>query len=211
MKRRVMTLLFACSMIFISGFAALAEPPAVRTAISPNEIKLRSSLKNLFSQCLGAQRTLAVKTLTGAKDLDKAQAGLNETLDKLGGVLKTYCGDQQGGRLGDLLKQYFQMSAYYAAAVKNGGDRTGITDKMQAKADEISSYLISSSPVWSKSRLPEVLKKYADLSASEIDMLGKSLGAPDAKLFSETFRKSSELADTLASGMARQFPDQFKR
>ena len=220
MKRNARTMVLVCSMFFLLGLKAQSEPvqPAPsqtataprKTAVSASEMKLRTTMTNLFIQCLKQQRTLAVRTLTGSQDTQKAQDNLTAALGKTGDVFKTYYGSSAGGQVTTLFGQFIQMTASYAAAVKKGGDKAAVVTAMHAKADELSNFLNSSSPVWTKSRLAEVLKRYSDASAAEIDMQGKSLGRPDTRTFSATFKECTEMAEIFAKGIARQFPNQFK-
>jgi hypothetical protein len=67
----------------------------------------------------------------------------------------------------------------------------------------------SFSAAWLKSGLSVVLSEYSDLLAEEIEIQNESFGKPDPNISSITSEKSSEIADTLASGIARQFPEKF--
>ena len=220
MKRNAVTLLFACITLLLSGFPVQSAPTTPvppqmvsgtrKTGISANEIKLRTTMRNLFIECLGRQRKLAVKRLTDPANSDKAQASLAETLNKIGNIFKTYYGTANGGQITTLYSQYIQLSADYADAVKNGGDKDLVVVKMHARADDIDKFFKSLSPAWSRIKLSEVLRRYSDLSVSEIEMSSKSLGKPDEKIFGATFKKSVEMAEIIVTGIAKQFPDQFR-
>ncbi len=219
-------MLFVCSVLILSVFssrAAHADNKAVvpapqqartgnvKTAVSANEIKLRTSLRNLFTQCLNKQRSLAVKTLTGAPDVQTAQNKLTIAINNIGLVFKNYYGDSTGGQITTLFTQYIQATIDYSNAINKGGDRASIVSGMHGKAGEIANLFDSFNPAWSKSGLSEALDKYCAMSIKEVDMEHVSLSKPDEKLFMATFKQSSDIGEILAVGIAKQFPDKFKR
>ena len=228
MKKHAKALLLVCTIFLIPAMPARAAttdnktaipPPAPvlqananrKTAISANEIKLRTSLRNLFLDCLKSQRSLAVKTLTNARDLPQAQAKLTETVNKIGDIFKAYYGSSTGGQITALFGQFIQATADYAASVKKDGDRAGVISGMHGKAEEIAKLFDSFNPAWTKSGLSDALNNYCAMSIKEIDMEHTSLGKPDAKIFGATFKKSAEIAEILATGIAKQFHEQFKK
>ena len=226
MKRYAGNLFLIFSMLFLSYALAGAAPadnktavypPAmirtstVKTAVSASEIKLRSSLRNLFTQCLNKQRSLTVKILTGAQDSQTAQDKLTASVNKIGDVFKAYYGDSTGSQITALFAQYIQAAADYANAVNKGGDKAGIISGMHGKAGDIANLFNSFNTSWSKSGLSDALNRYCALSVKEIDMEHISLGKPDEKIFMATFRQSAEIGEILAEGIANQFPDKFKQ
>jgi hypothetical protein len=180
-------------------------------AVSENEIKLRNTLSTLFVECVKRQRVLAVKTLTKAEDLPQAQAKLTETINKIGDIFKAYYGVSTGGQITTLFGQFVGETATYAYAVREDGDRAGIVSGMHGKAEELSKLFNTLNPAWSKSGLSEALNNYAAMSVKEIDMEHTSLGKPDAQIFGATFRKSTEIAEILATGITKQYHENFKR
>ena len=211
MKRYAGTLFFVFSVFFLSGLTAQAAPDAARTAVSPKEIKLRASMNGLFTQCLDRQRTLAIKTLAGADDADEAMVDLEETIDDIGGVFKTYYGEDTGGQITRLLKQYIQLSADYAEFLREHEDTTAMMRGMHDKAGEIAGMFNSLSSDWLDSGLSDALKEYSDLVVDEIEMQDGSFGEPDKNIFSETFDTSVEMSDIFSAGIIRQFPDKFRQ
>jgi hypothetical protein len=211
MKKYAIVLFSVCFTYFISGLPAQAAPDSVKGAMTAKEIQFRASMNSLFTQCLDRQRSLDVKTLAGANDTDDAMIELAEIMEDIGDVFKAYYGENKGGQITRLLKQYFQMPPDFADFERQHEDATPIQRDMLNKSDEIADLFDTFSPAWLNSGLSEALKGYSDMIIQEIEIQNQSYGKPNANIFSQTHDKNIELAKTFSSGIIKQFPERFRQ
>jgi hypothetical protein len=211
MKSSARAFLGVLSLCFITSASVSGDQQAVRTAFSPKEIQLRSSMKDLFNQCLKKQRNVEVQALTGSENAAKANDDLDKAVEKLGQVFGAYYSEQSAADITAAFKEYFAAAAAYARGVKGGAGRADALSPMLSAAGRLSGLFKSYRPFWSKMKLDDALAKYAEASADEIDMLSKTQSSPDANIFAATFDQNARLSEIFAIGVARQFPGEFKR
>ena len=209
MKKYAIVLFSVCFTYFIYGPPAQAAPDSVKGEMTAIEMQFRASMNSLFTQCLDRQRSLDGKTLADSNDTDDAMIELTETTEDICDVFKAYYGENTGGQITRLLKQYFQMPADYADFERQHEDATPIQRDMLDKSDEIAELFNTFSPVWLNSGLSEALKGYSDKIIEEIEIQNESYGKPNANIFSQTNDKILDMAKIFSSGITKQFPNKF--
>ena len=200
-----------CSLFCLSIMPVQSADTGRKTKYTDKEIALRTSFEKLVSQCLTRQRMLSAIIIYGPGDPAKPQAQLTETLDSIGSIFKTYYGEQNGGPITALFKQYIQLSVDYTNTVKVHGDTAALTNTMHSKADQIAGLLNSGKKAKKNARLAGLLKKYSDSVIAEIDMQGAGNRMPDSAAYGASFSAGMEMADALATRIVRQNPEQFKQ
>jgi len=187
---------------------AMKEQPVIST----KAFELHMAMAKLWEDHIAYTRNYIISALAGLEDADAVAGRLLENQQAIGDAIKPYYGDAAGEKLTALLKDHIVIATDVVAAAKAGNsealERT--QDKWAANADDIAAFLAGANPLWSKDDLSDALRTHLEVTTDEVTARLKKDWKADIKAYDRGQDHMLKFSDTLSSGIARQFPEQFK-
>ena len=150
-----------------------------------------------------------------AADLPEKQATTERLLknqDDIGDAIKSYYGDDAGGKLTTLLKEHITTAAELVTAAK-AKDTAKVEDAKQrwfANADAIAAFLSSANPKnWPESEMKQMMHDHLSLTSDEATAQLGGNWAESVQDYDKVHSQILKMADMLSSGIVSQFPDKF--
>lgn len=213
-------LLAPVAALFLLSASAQAQPAAAAApAASRHEAKamataeLRMAMRKLWEEHITYTRNYIISALAGLPDSSAVAARLLRNQDDIGNAIKPYYGDAAGKKLSALLRDHITIATEVVKAAK-GGDRVQLAAaqaKWSANGKEIAAFLSGANPNWPKATLEAMLQKHLDLTSGEVvGRLNKDWAA-DINAYDDGHAHMMMFADALTDGIAKQFPNKFKK
>jgi hypothetical protein len=184
------------------------------TLASPNPaaISLKLALRRLWSDHVIWTREYVVAAVAGTPDAGAAAGRLLKNQEDIGNAVVPVYGAAAGQALTDLLKKHILIAVDLVAAAKAGDSaKFEVNDrKWTQNAEEIASLLSGANPKnWSKADVTDLLMQHLNLTKNEVVARLHSDWDADVAAFDQIFTEILTVADVLADGITRQFPDKF--
>jgi hypothetical protein len=182
------------------------------SAISPEAASLQLALRRLWADHVIWTRDYVVAAVAGAPDADAAATRLLRNQDDIGNAVALVYGDAAGQALTDLLKQHIMIAVDLIEAAKTGDDAMFEENdrKWTENADEIAGLLSSANPDnWPKADVFDLLMQHLNLTKGEVVARLQSNWNDDVEAFDQIFTEILTVADVLADGVIKQFPERF--
>jgi hypothetical protein len=131
--------------------------------------------------------------------------------EDIGNAIVPLYGQDAGDRLTELLKQHILIAVDLVdAAIAGDQVRFAEFDQQWTKnADEIGAFLSSANPYWPQKDIADLLALHLSLTKDEAVARLNHEFEKDIEIFDQIVTEIYTLADTLAQGIIRQFPDKF--
>jgi len=193
-------------------------PPAMAVNFA-QAIKFRLDARTYFSALQTKVRNL-ITDLVEPKDEATSAVKLTDvvdTINRLGSVAAIYYGTAAGDQLATLLKDFALAAAAHVGILKANGDATAAKAKCAETIAAIAKFLSTANPeFWPATAVTAIFTDYSDALLAQAAALIKkdATAAVDAEntqhdvIMGNTMGKIG-LADVFATGIIRQFPDQF--
>jgi hypothetical protein len=123
--------------------------------------------------------------------------------------LVPFYGPEAGTKLTDLLKQHITIAVDVVAAAK-ANDKTKLTDadkRWHDNATEIATFLSQANPNWQQAMLQDMLNSHLALTTQEATARIQKNWTEDVATFDKVYDQAMEMADGLADGIVKQFPE----
>jgi hypothetical protein len=174
--------------------------------------ELRIALRDLWADHVIWTRQYIVAAVAEAPDTDSAAQRLLKNQEDIGDAIKPFYGGEAGDKLTFLLKDHILIAVDLLNAAK-AGNSTGLEEaekKWQDNADDIATFLSNANPNWPKDHLVKMLDQHLSLTKSEAVARLTGNYTADINAFDEIHRQAMTMADELADGIVKQFPEQFE-
>jgi len=89
--------------------------------------------------------------------------------------------------------------------------KTTAMNKMLKNADEIATFLSSANPNWPKDAVLGALKTHGGFHMTQIEQVNAKNFAGEAKTWASMKAQIDQVADILADGIVKQFPQKFSQ
>lgn len=193
---------------------ALAAPALARAAQGPDrmsETQLREAMRKLWEDHVAYTAFFYTAVIHGGDDAGKLADRLLRNQDDIGNAVKPFYGDAAGAKLSALLRDHILVAADLVKAAKAGNSaaQEGATRRWYANAGEIATFLAAANSAWPRAVLVEMLNGHLALTIDAVvaKLHGDTAGAITA--FDRGNDHMLVLADTLSSGIVKQFPGRF--
>lgn len=212
MKRIALALCAASMACATAGSSGDRGTAASSSVSSSSEAKLRADMRKLWEDHVTYTGLFAVAAIDGGVDANNIAERLLRNQDDIGNAIKTYYGDAAGNKLGSLLRDHILIAAELVKAAKAGDSaaQDAANKKWFKNADDIAAFLSSANPNWPQKTLQDMLHGHLQMVTEQVVALLKH----DTPSLIAAYDKNSEhmmmLADALASGIVKQFPDKFR-
>src|SRR5574341_2315334 len=179
---------------------------------SQKEIDLTLAMNKLWEDHITWTRLYIISFAAGLPDADTAAGRLLQNQVDIGDAIKPVYGDEAGNQLTSLLKEHITTAVDLLNAAKSG-DNTKLEDAKKRwydNADQIATFLNQANPDnWPLSDLQSMMKSHLDLTLEEATARLNGDWAGDAAAYDKVHNEILEMADSLAQGIIKQFPDKF--
>jgi hypothetical protein len=205
----------AVLVLALSGTQAgdAADRPVVSAQTTEKRAAFHDDMRKLWEDHITWTRLAIVSFAHGLPDLPATQERLLRNQTEIGDAIKPYYGRAAGNRLTALLKEHIAGAVALLQAAK-AGDHPLIeqrTAEWYANGNEISDFLNQANPRnWPRNAMRRMMRRHLDQTISEaVNRLGGKFAA-DVRDYDEIHRHILMMADTLSSGIIKQFPRRFR-
>lgn len=186
-------------------------------------IDLRMTMRKLWEDHIVWTRNYIISALADSNyvasalkepsDTEKVAARLLRNQEDIGQSVTPFYGQQAADQLTALLKDHIIIATRVVSAAKEG-DKAAL-DKSQkewrANANDIAVFLSSANSHWPKATLLDMLGIHLDVTTKSVVSRLKGDWAADIAAYDHNHEHMLMLADALAAGLVKQFPDKFTR
>jgi hypothetical protein len=172
---------------------------------------LKAALRRLWADHVIWTRQYVIAAVGRSPDADAAAARLLKNQEDIGGAIVPYYGEDAGTALTDLLKQHIMIAVDLIEAAKAGDNDKFQTEdaKWTANAEEIAELLSGANPNWPKKDVVDLLGLHLSLTKQEVVARLEQDWDADVESFDQIFTEILTVADVLADGIVKQFPERF--
>jgi hypothetical protein len=173
---------------------------------------LRTNMRKLWEDHVTWTRNVICCITDGLPGADQAVKRLLKNQDDIGNAVKPLYGEAAGNRLTALLHDHIIIAADVVKAAKAGDNAAldAANKKWFANADEISTFLSKANPNWKEDDMKKMMHDHLKLTTDEAVARIKKDYDADVAAYDKVHNEILEMADMLADGIAKQFPDKFK-
>jgi hypothetical protein len=192
--------------------AATTHAPAATGVNSQAASDLRAELRKLWTQHTVGTRDYLDAVLEDNGEQQAMLARLKLNHDDIGNTMATYYGKDTGDKLTSLLNKQSEIGADLARAVK-GQDLTQVKDassRWSDNRDQIADLFSSANPNFSRSNLGDMLSARENTALDEVQARQAKDWDKAAKAYDKFYDQTLKMADALADGIVKQFPEKFK-
>lgn len=182
----------------------------VNCDMSSAECRLITRMNMLLEQHIHWTRMFLISMVEDLSDLSAVNTRLLENPGDIANLYRQYYGDEVGNKINNLLTEHLEIAREIIVAVKNGNDTTDLQKRWHENADTLAEYLSSINPYYNKITLEDMLSNHLDLLLKEITAHIKNEYPQEISIYDVLIEESSKMANYLADGIIKQFPDKFR-
>ncbi|HYZ36135.1 MAG TPA: hypothetical protein VE673_05340 [Pseudonocardiaceae bacterium] len=178
---------------------------------SPQALSLTLALRRLWADHVIWTREYVVAAIADAPDAGAVAGRLLKNQEDIGNAVVPFYGEAAGSRLTELLKEHVMIAVDLIAAAKTGDQAkfARADSAWDRNAANIASFLAGANPNWPEKDVADLLGQHLALTKNEAVARLKSNWEDDIQAFDEIFTEILTVADVLAAGIVKQFPDKF--
>jgi hypothetical protein len=211
-------------------FASCAEPttPSIEGAASSDQDKhdcksdcnakqvsllsLRDDMRALWTDHVALTRFYIIESIAELPGADATAARLLRNQDDIGNAIKPFYGSAAGDELSRLLREHILGAVAVLDAAKAGNVDALASAQAAwfANADEIASFLATANPNLPVGLLRDAMHEHLEQTTAEATARLTGDFDGDVRTFDMIVEHILGLADTLANGIAAQFPDRVR-
>jgi hypothetical protein len=207
--------------IFTAILFSLVFAVPIRTALpsspsdkpdSTKQSALHDAMRKLWEDHITWTRVFIISAAGDLPDKATATDRLLQNQVDIGNAIKPYYGDAAGNKLTTLLKEHITTAAEVVAAAK-ANDKAKLDDANKrwfANADQIADFLSSANPKnWPQAEMRSMMHDHLNLTTKEVVARLHSDWANDVNAYDAVNDQILKMADMLAMGIVKQFPEKF--
>ncbi|HEV2718487.1 MAG TPA: glycosyltransferase [Thermoanaerobaculia bacterium] len=168
-------------------------------------------MRKLWSDHVFWTRNYIIAAVNGSPDAKPVADRLLKNQDDIGSAIAPYYGADAGNKLAGLLRQHILIAVDVVSAAK-ANDQAKLKDadaRWHANAADIATFLSGANPNWPRQAVLDMLNQHLALTTREaVDRLQKNY-TDDVTNFDAIYNQAMMMADTLSSGVVKQFPSKF--
>jgi hypothetical protein len=214
MKPLSMACALALGLAFVAAAPAVlaqAAPPAASAAVAPAAPQLHAAMRSLWHGHIVSTRGYALAVHAGDKaGAQKAADAVVANARQIANAVAGFYGKDAGAGLLKLLAGHWAGVKALTDATK-AGDKAGEQKAMgdlASNATALARFLADANPNWSEATLDGALMMHVDDHKTQLEeMMSDAPAAQQAKSWTEMQHHMDMIADVLASGIAKQFPN----
>jgi len=202
-------LVVACS----SSSYDTSTQPAMASAMPTmgQRAALNEGMRKLWADHVVWTRLYIISAVDGTPDASAAADRLLKNQDQIGQAIVPYYGAAAGAKLTSLLRDHILIAVDVVKAAK-ANDQAALKAadaRWHTNAADLATFLSGANPNWPRQAVLDMLNNHLALTTKEaVDRLQKNY-TDDVSNFDAIFNQAMMMADTLSSGIAKQFPQKF--
>ena len=208
----IMLTLVSLAALSVSALGADMQTTSGQTCITPSQEDLKLNLRELWAEHVIWTRLFIMSVADNTTDKTVVTQRLLKNYDDMADAMKPYYGNDNGTKFGDLIEEHLLIAASLVEAAK-AGNNTAASEaekKWYENADEIAAFENSINPNWDKTAMTTMWHDHLRLTKDEaVARLTKNYSA-DIAAFDQIETLANTMADSMADGIVKQFPDKFK-
>jgi hypothetical protein len=213
MRLRTLAPLAAALALTLPGGVMAATPTADAATIGTKLAGTRAALRDLWIGHIFWVRNVVVARLGGnAAAAKAAEDQVVANAKALAAAIEPYYGKAASEKLFGLLAGHWGAISEYLDATRAGkrADQDAATAKLTSNAGEIARFLGGANPNLPVETLNGLLTAHGAHHLQQIQQLQQKQYAQEAMTWSAMKDHMYVIADALADGIAKQFPDKFR-
>ncbi|MFS1516248.1 glycosyltransferase [Bacillus sp. SCS-151] len=174
-------------------------------------VNFKFDLRKLWIDHTVWTRNYIISAIAELEDKETVLTRLLQNQADIGNTIKPYYGEDAGEQLTKLLTEHIEIAGEIIDAAKRE-DKEALeesTKEWYRNADDLAVFLSKANPNWKEEELKESLYEHLKLTADEVVSRLKKDWESDIAAFDAGEKHIIMLADVLAKGIIKQFPDQF--
>ena len=181
--------------------------------ITRKELALRNGMRRLWEDHVTWTRLGVVSLTSGSPDTEATVARLLRNQTDIGNTIKPFYGQAAGNALTGELRKHILIAAELIAAAK-AGDQAKLADaeaRWKANAHDIATLLNRANPRhWKLAAVEAMLGMHLRLTTEEAVSRLRGDWAADVAAYDRVHAHALTMADTLSTGLVKQFPRRFR-
>jgi hypothetical protein len=179
---------------------------------SASATQLRADMRQLWEDHVAYTAFFYKAALSGSDDTGKIAERLLRNQDDIGNAVKPFYGDAAGDKLASLLRDHILIAADLVSAAKAGdaAKQDAANKKWFQNADDIAAFLSSANPNWPRAALQDMLRGHLAMVTDQVVATLKHDAAAQIAAYDKGEQHMLMVADALAAGIVKQFPDRFR-
>jgi hypothetical protein len=210
----IATISAVLALVFSGGPAAQGHIHAAKqVAPKSTQVAFHDGMRKLWEDHITWTRLAIVSFAAGLPDFDATAGRLLENQEDIGDAIKPFYGKRAGEQLTALLKEHIGGAVDLLKAAKAGDDAkfSQAKDAWYRNGDEIARFLNKANPkYWKFRKLSALMRGHLDQTLEEAAARLKGDFAADIRAYDEIHHHILRMADTLSSGIVKQFPRKFR-
>ena len=204
MHKRILAPVFAA--VFLLGSASIAS------AVMSKTQALDQAMRKLWTDHVVYTRLYIISAVNGSDDAQATAARLLKNQEEIGNAIEPYYGTAAAKKLTDLLKQHILIAVDLVSAAKAGetAKQNDADRRWHQNAADLATFLSGANPNWPRQAVLDMLNNHLALTTKEAVYRLKKNYTEDIANFDAIFNQAMMMADTLSSGIVKQFPAKFK-
>jgi hypothetical protein len=179
---------------------------------SASAAQLRADMRKLWEDHVAYTAFFYKAALNGGDDAGKIAERLLRNQDDIGNAVKPFYGEAAGNKLASLLRDHILIAADLVSAAKAGdtAKQDAANKKWYQNADDIAGLLSSANPNWPRQTLQDALHVHLQMVTDQVVATLRHDTAAQIAAYDKGAEHMLMVADVLASGIVKQFPDRFR-
>ena len=195
-----------------NGHTAHAHDTRPAATVSSSELVLRQDMRRLWEDHVTWTRLAVISLVAGTPDTEATVARLLRNQADIGDAVKPFYGRKAGDALTRELRSHILIAADVIAAAK-AGDAAKLAAEQarwRMNAGDIAALLNSVNPRhWRRAALTAMLGEHLRLTTAEVVARLQGRWQADVAAYDRIHVHALHMADTLSTGLVRQFPKRF--
>jgi hypothetical protein len=196
-----------------NGHTAHAHDTRHAADVSSKELALRNGMRVLWEDHVTWTRLAVISLVAGTRDTDATVARLLRNQADIGNAVKPFYGRGGGDALTAELRRHILIAADVIAAAKSGDGAKLAAEqaRWQRNADDIAALLNRVNPrYWKRAAVRSMLNEHLRLTTQEVVARLQGNWTADVAAYDRIHRHALMMADTLSTGLVKQFPGRFR-
>ena len=185
-----------------------AQAPHSHLSASQN---LHRDMRKLWSDHVIWTREYVVAATSNQSDATAAANRLMKNQEDIGAAVAAYYGKAAGDRLTSLLKEHISIAVDIIKFAK-AGDKTSqqhADAKWHDNGEAIADFLSKANPNWLRATLVQMMNMHLSTTTDEVVARLTKNWDGDVRAFDAVYNHILAMADALADGIVKQFPEKF--
>ena len=181
---------------------------------SKSAITLRMTMRKLWEDHITYTSFYITSALAGSDDAGKVAERLLRNQEDLGNAIKPVYGEVAGNKLTALLKEHILIAVDLVKAAKEGNkEATAAADKKWDKnGEDIAEFLSGANPKnWPKKALADMMSAHLAVTKDAVVAKLNKDHAAAIVAYDKGHDHILMMADALATGIVKQFPEKFRK